>query len=683
MGIKMKKRKWVLIIYIFAFFCSFLFLFTTVSASEGSSSQSNTASPLPKQFDLREIGAVTPVKNQGSGNVCWSYAVISSLESNMIINGLANNTINLSEKHLAWFTKYSKNPNSSAPTYGDGISITPWSGCDPTYAGYILMGWSGPSLESIFPIKNVNDLNTYGGIREEYRYNSFSHVQDMIQYSKNDSNAIKQALMKQGAMVISFYSAPQYYNNNSEYGTSLYCDDENAVINHSACLVGWDDNYPKEYFNSSKRPSKDGAWLIKNSWGKDAGENGYQWISYEDKAACGFLQFLVEPNNNYDTIYQYDGFGWGTQKSSNAEKIKGSNVFTAATDCTLKATAIHTSVGNVNYTISIYKNVSNSSSNPESGTLCTTQTGSFPHAGYHTIKLKQPIPLQKGTGFSIVVTFSSKIPGGEKWISLEGPTKEFSSNNMKESYGTFFYNSKKGQSFYNITGSWIDAHSAGYNNVCIKAYTCHTPISSLTQNITNISSPSSSAQLNRLKAPSKITITKETPSKVRISWSQVRGAKGYQIYFSNRKNGPFHLVGRRTSPKQTSFILNGLKNNNTYYFKVQAYNKNQNNYKVNGKYSKVKFISMKKALSLSEIKVSTKRIALKKKHKKRIQLILPKQADKSEIKSIFYKANNKKIISISKTGVITGIKKGYTTIKVTITLKNKKKKCIPIQINVK
>ena len=36
--------------------------------------------------------------------------------------------------------------------------------------------------------------------------------------------------------------------------------------NHAIVIVGWDD--------------AKGAWLMKNSWGTNWGENGYMWIKY-------------------------------------------------------------------------------------------------------------------------------------------------------------------------------------------------------------------------------------------------------------------------------------------------------------------------------------------------------------------------------------------------------------------
>lgn len=635
--------------------------------------QVKLASTLPSQYDLRQYGAVTSVKNQGEGNICWSYAIISSLESNMIKRGLANNTINLSEKHLAWFTKYSYTTDDADSTYGDGISIKPWSGCDTTYAGYNLMRWSGASLESVFPIKNPSNLSTYGAIKEDYRYNSIAHVQDMIHYSREDMTGIKKALMEHGAMVISYHSDAKYYDTNTENGTSIYCDSEDYTINHAATIIGWDDNYSRDLFRSDKRPSSNGAWLIKNSWGEQVGENGYQWISYEDTSVSGFTQFLAESNNNYNNIYQYDGFGWGILKSSSAVQIKGANIFTASSAQELKAVAIHTATENVDYTVSIYTDLDKNSSDPEYGILSSTQSGSFSNSGYHTVKLNTPVVLEKGTLFSVVVAFSSQTYDGEKWISLEGATKTYQSDKMQEAYGTFYYHSKKGESFYNVLGKWEDASQAGYNNVCIKAYTSN--ISSSTQIIETPAIPGSTISNIKLAAPTKVSLTKLSTTSAKLAWNRVYGADGYLIYYSQKKNGSYRLVGRRFNEKQTTFTCTDLNKNKNYYFKICPYTvSKQTSSRTNGYFSKTISISMKKAISLPEIKLSSQKITLKRKQKKALSIVLPKSANKKLVKSITFKTNNAAIASVTKTGVITGKKKGKTSIKVTVTLKDNRKK---------
>ena len=71
------------------------------------------ADTFPEKFDLRERGTVTPVKNQTPWSTCWSFADIAASETS-ILNTLGmtaeeyretyGEDMDLSEKHLAWFT---------------------------------------------------------------------------------------------------------------------------------------------------------------------------------------------------------------------------------------------------------------------------------------------------------------------------------------------------------------------------------------------------------------------------------------------------------------------------------------------------------------------------------------------------------------------------------------------------
>ena len=73
----------------------------------------SVADTFPAKFDLRDRGTVTPVRSQSPWGTCWSFATIAASE-NSILNSLGLTTdsyrekygeeLDLSEKHLAWFT---------------------------------------------------------------------------------------------------------------------------------------------------------------------------------------------------------------------------------------------------------------------------------------------------------------------------------------------------------------------------------------------------------------------------------------------------------------------------------------------------------------------------------------------------------------------------------------------------
>ena len=54
------------------------------------------------KFDLRDYGYVTSVKNQENSGTCWTFATMASIESNLLMNGLATDDVDLSEAHLAF-----------------------------------------------------------------------------------------------------------------------------------------------------------------------------------------------------------------------------------------------------------------------------------------------------------------------------------------------------------------------------------------------------------------------------------------------------------------------------------------------------------------------------------------------------------------------------------------------------
>lgn len=230
---------------------------------------------LPSSYSSRDLGYTTPVRQQSS-NICWAYSSLSTFETILLKDG--ESVGHFSPQHM----------NIWGSVHEDG---TGWQREDLYADGgysYIPMGyftsWTGPLYDYEFPI----DWD-----RDEYN-NMSSHSSAYgitgIKYINNQTpiDTIKSYVMEYGAVVTNFNADTANYMSARSEG--FYCGDStiptSQLFGHSVSIVGWDDNYPKEIFSTSSSgdtPENNGAWLIKNSWGSYANDQGgYFWISYED-----------------------------------------------------------------------------------------------------------------------------------------------------------------------------------------------------------------------------------------------------------------------------------------------------------------------------------------------------------------------------------------------------------------
>ena len=87
--------------------------------------------------------------------------------------------------------------------------------------------------------------------------------------------------------------------------------------------------------------------------------------------------------------------------------------------------------------------------------------------------------------------------------------------------------------------------------------------------------------------PSSIKLYKKSKA-VKVKWSRVKGASGYQVYMATKKNGKYKNVKNIKSAKTTVYTKTKLKKGKKYYFKVRAY-KTVGKNKIKGKWSAVKY----------------------------------------------------------------------------------------------
>ena len=88
---------------------------------------------------------------------------------------------------------------------------------------------------------------------------------------------------------------------------------------------------------------------------------------------------------------------------------------------------------------------------------------------------------------------------------------------------------------------------------------------------------------------------------VEVSWSRVKGAKGYEIYASKNRIGKFHKVATVKKGNVLSAQITKCVTGKTYYFKVRAYQKSGGK-TIASKYSAVKKITVLPAKAKVKLK---------------------------------------------------------------------------------
>ena len=476
------------------------------------------------------------IRNQSPYGTCWGFAPTSLAELSVLNND--GTLLDLSELHSVYFAYHYTSADGK-----DGVKYLPTAGYnylsmggDSSFIYHAYANWVGVADEKTAPYSGAA-ATLESGLSNDIAMNDSAHLRNFYIVNKADRKYIKQLIKEYGGVGMSYYDDNQYY----DYSTNSYYSTVSDNTNHAISVVGWDDD---KVTNSSNK----GAWLVRNSWGSDEYSHfGYFWMSYDEPSIYDRVYALdcvsdtgSSDDDFYDHNYQYDlsaysQYGWiGNGTSSTI-----ANIFTATGTQLLKAVGVETQNPNINYTVNIYTDIANSS-NPESGTLVRTQTGSFTYQGFHTIKMDNPLTLTKGETFSVVI----------KLESMDGKSGAYYVMESKYNLGnaaSWYCGGEKGQSFYYNYG-WRDMVESMGGNVRIKAYT-------------------DDVQIQKPSAPSGLSVS-NTIASLTLKWNAVKGATGYEIY----RAGTDGKYSKITTVTSTSYVDTSVKNNTQYSYRIKAYN---------------------------------------------------------------------------------------------------------------
>ena len=173
-------------------------------------SWTSVADTFPEKFDLRDRGTVTPVKAQNPWGTCWSFATAAASETS-ILNSLGmtaeeyrekyGEDLDLSEKHLAWFTatalpELSDYPEGEYPydpsQAGEGLCFLEETDSDPLNGGgnYFLSTASLAAGVGILKEKYAPYENSEGNLEKSGDWSLPEDLRFSVTYEVKDVNIL-------------------------------------------------------------------------------------------------------------------------------------------------------------------------------------------------------------------------------------------------------------------------------------------------------------------------------------------------------------------------------------------------------------------------------------------------------------------------------------------------------------
>ncbi|KAF6212512.1 hypothetical protein GE061_013035 [Apolygus lucorum] len=216
---------------------------------------------IKAHVDWNAQGAVTEVKNQGHCGSCWAFASIGALEGQHFLK--TKQLIPLSEQNLVDCAKGRRYHNR---------------GCHG--------GWMNTAFQYIKDNRGVDteDSYPYEAQDDECRFrksNVGAKDAGFEQIPPGDEEALKAAVATKGPVAVAIDVKNSFYS----YKRGVYFEQMCSphTPRHAVLVVGYGSEGGEDY------------WLVKNSWGRGWGDDGFVKMARNRNDHCGIASYASYP----------------------------------------------------------------------------------------------------------------------------------------------------------------------------------------------------------------------------------------------------------------------------------------------------------------------------------------------------------------------------------------------------
>lgn len=292
---------------------------------------------IPSSYDLRNVDGknyVSPVGNQGSLGLCWTFSTTGAAESYLLKRGdtsYNSSSTLFSQRQIDYATANNgiKDYKSEYKSFidrglGDGgnffVSTVALANGVSLYNSNNFKAYSDTDFEKMELMDvlsySKSDYEVNGTINmpiNAYRASDDNLTADEKVERENYLNSVKSYLMKYGAAYVSTYMGCSH-NDSTLNSTLIDAYACSFTGGHAMSIIGWDDDIEYKYCvnnnqhysynsNCSEVVSGKGVWIIKNSWGNY--NTPYLYLTYDSYSSS--ISFITDMSSkdekNWDNNY--------------------------------------------------------------------------------------------------------------------------------------------------------------------------------------------------------------------------------------------------------------------------------------------------------------------------------------------------------------------------------------------